>query len=140
MPSYLTGFIVDASTNMPITGAITGASATASVDGGSYSSTGITYTAQGGGSFLIEVADSLLDVAQQITVKVTCTNPGTVTWTSGILGNAFVPIERLATDMNDAESGAVCPIMRARYPSSKLKTLPNGKRVFAGLRIDGDRW
>lgn len=118
---------------------LTGLDGQVSVDGGSYTSTGVT-TTNLGGSFSVELTDAVMESGDSITVRVTATNPGSTTWTQTLAGWYRLKYDRLAINKQDMLEGGRCAITGDYYPASKLKTLENGKRVASWLKIEGDRW
>ena len=140
MGTFVYGTINSTATNMPIA-PLSGLSGEASVNNGSsYSSTGVTTTDTGGGSFSVELTDALMQSAPTILVRVTATNPGSSTWEQGLDGWNSPVYDRLAVNKADALEGGRCSITNVYYPASKLQTLENGIRVADWLKIDGDRW
>ena len=79
-------------------------------------------------------------VVNNMDLSVTTTSGGGVTDTQTFYAHLPLPVEASKRDFVDAIQGAVCGITGAWFPASMLKTLANGKRVWSGLRIEGDRW
>lgn len=140
MGTFVSGTINSENTNMPIP-VLTGLDGQISVDGGTtYSSTGVTTTDTGGGSFTCEITDNVMNTCDAVTVRVTATNTDSTTWSQTLAGWNRLKYDRLAINKADMLEGGRCAITDVYYPASKLKTLENGIRVADWLSIEGDRW
>jgi hypothetical protein len=124
------GYIASSVTGRPIVGGLTGVTAQASMDGGAYSSTGVTLVEQGvSGFFDLTLTAAIMTGVTQGIVRVTVTNTDAETWyldlrTDGRRERAYgIPI-----NVQDAENGDYCEETGLLVPASRLKTV-DGNRV-----------